>query len=311
VDFVKVRARQVKEMNYESSIQRTLDYIEGNLDESLSLVQLAEIARFSPFHYHRVFQTLVGESVMDYVRKRRLTSAAERLFFSNDKVTDIAFDVGFQYIESFNRAFKKFYGVTPREYRAAKEITGPLIGKACLIKVQNIGGSKMEPKIITKPAFCIIGYELRTRIQDGQNHKDIPQFWQQYLQQGLGRKIPNPVHPYQELGICTNFNPETGEFSYVIGMEVPKGTAVPEGMVSLSLPEEEYVVFTTPKSDEQSFSPSIQSTWNYIFSEWFPQSGYEHAGTVEFELYDERCHGPENKEMDIYIPVRKQAILAD
>jgi AraC family transcriptional regulator len=252
---------------------------------------------------------MVGESVMEYVRKRRLTSAAERLFFSDDRVTDIAFDVGFQYIESFNSAFKKFYGVTPREYRIAKEFTGPLLGKACLIKAHNIGGNEMEPKLVIKPAFQIIGYELKTRIQDGQNHKDIPQFWQQYLQQGLGCKIPNPINPYEELGICTNFNPETGEFVYVIGMIVPEGTLAPEGMVSMSFPEQEYIVFTTPKSDEQSFSPTIQSTWNYIFTEWFPQSGYEHAGTVEFELYDERCHGSENKQMDIYIPVKKQKVV--
>ncbi|OAS87807.1 hypothetical protein A6K24_18905 [Metabacillus litoralis] len=57
------------------------------------------------------------------------------------------------------------------------------------------------------------------------------------------------------------------------------------------------VVLATPKS--------IQSTWNFIFTEWFPQSGYEHNGSVEFELYDERCYESENKEMDIYIPVKK------
>jgi AraC family transcriptional regulator len=298
-------------LGYEIYIEHTLDYIEENLGEPLTLAHLADVASFSPFHYHRVFQTLVGESVMDYVRKRRLTSAAERLFYSDEKVTDIAFAVGFQYIESFNRAFKKFYGVTPREYRSAKRLSGPLIGKARPIKNQFNGGIKMEPKLITKPAFHVIGYELKTRTQDGQNQKDIPQFWQQYLQQKLGCQIPNPINKYEELGICTNFKPETGEFVYVIGMEVPEGTTAPEGMVYMSFPEQEYAVFTTPKSDEKSFTPPIQSTWNSIFSEWFPHSGYEHAGTVEFELYDERCHGSENKEMDIYIPVKKHPFMAD
>jgi AraC family transcriptional regulator len=298
-------------MGYEIYIEHTLDFIEKNLGEPLTLLELAEIANFSPFHYHRVFQTLVGESVMDYVRKRRLTTAAEQLYYTELKVTDIAFDVGFQYIESFNRAFKKFYGVTPREYRSAKRLSGPLIGKARLIKNQFIGGIKMEPKLVTKPAFHIIGFELKTRNQDGQNNKDIPQFWQQYLQQKLGCQIPNPINKYEELGICTNFNPETGEFVYVIGMVVPEGTEAPEGMVYMSFPEQEYAVFTTPKSDDQSFTPSIQSTWNVIFTEWFPQSGYEHAGTVEFELYDERCHGSENKEMDIYIPLKKQPVMGN
>ncbi|WP_141431084.1 AraC family transcriptional regulator [Bacillus sp. 03113] len=295
-------------MDYVDCIKRTLDYIEENLQEQITLMKLAEIACFSPFHYHRVFQALVGESVMDYVRKRRLTYAAERLFYTDDKVINIAIDVGFQYQESFNRAFKKLYGVSPKQYRNANKISGPFRGKACLNIKPLPGGDRMEPKLFTKPAFYIIGYELKTKNEDGQNNKDIPQFWQQYLQNKLGSNIPNPIHENVELGICTNFSLETGEFDYVIGMEVRKGAQAPEGMVYKSFPEQEYAVFTTPKTSEESFSfsSSIQSTWNYIFTEWFPQSGYEHNGLVEFELYDERCYGSENKEMDIYIPVKKQ-----
>jgi len=297
-------------MDYVVCIQRTLDYIEENLQKQITLEKLAEIACFSPFHYHRVFQTMVGESVMDYVRKRRLTYAAERLFYTNEKVINIAIDVGFHYQESFNRAFKKFYGVSPKQYRNAKRVSGPLYGKACLNTKLSLGGYRMEPKLVTKPAFHIIGYELKTKTEDGQNSKDIPAFWQQYLQNNLGCRIPNPINKNVELGICTDFNPESGEFVYLIGMEVQEGTQALEGMVYKSFPELEYAVFTTPKSNEESFVSSIQSTWNKIFEEWFPQSGYEHDGSIEFELYDERCYGLENKEIDIYIPVKKQTVKA-
>ncbi|WP_284036553.1 AraC family transcriptional regulator [Neobacillus sp. 114] len=293
-------------MDYLVCIERTLDYIEESLNEQLTLEKLAEIACFSPFHYHRVFQAMVGESVMDYVRKRRLTFAAERLFYTDEKVINIAIDAGFQYQESFNRAFKNFYGVSPKQYRNAKRISGPLHGKACLNIKLFLGGHKMEPKLVTKPAFYIIGYELKTKNVDGQNSKDIPEFWQQYIRNQLGANIPDPIHENVELGICTDFNPETGEFVYLIGMEVNEGTQAPAGMVYRSFPELEYAVFTTPKTNEESFTSSIQSTWNYIFTEWFPQSGYEHHGSVEIELYDERCYDTENKQMDIYIPVKKR-----
>ncbi|MBU8919045.1 AraC family transcriptional regulator [Bacillus sp. FJAT-29953] len=293
-------------MDYVVCIQRTLDYIEESLNEQLTLEKLAEIACFSPFHYHRVFQAMVGESVMDYVRKRRLTFAAERLFYTDEKVINIAIDAGFQYQESFNRAFKNFYGVSPKQYRNAKRVSEPLHGKACLNIKLFPGGHKMEPKLVTKPAFHIIGYELKTKNEDGQNNKDIPEFWQQYMRNQLGANIPDPIHENVELGICTDFNPETGEFVYLIGMEVREGTQAPAGMVYRNFPELEYAVFTTPKANEESFTTSIQSTWNYIFTEWFPQSEYEHYGSIEFELYDERCYGTENKQMDIYIPVKKR-----
>ncbi|MFC5735281.1 AraC family transcriptional regulator [Cytobacillus gottheilii] len=293
-------------MDYINSIQLTLDYIENHIHEHISLERLAEIACFSPFHYHRVFQAMVGESVMEYVRKRRLTTAAERLFYTNEKVLEIAISVGFQYHESFNRAFKKFYGVSPKQYRRAKKMSGPLRGKACLNKNPLIGGLKMKPKLLAKPAFHIIGYELKTKNQDGQNNQDIPEFWQQYMKNKLGAAIPDPLHQNEEYGICTDFNSSSGEFVYVIGMEVAEGTIAPEGLVYRSFPEQEYAVFTTPKASEEMFTASIQSTWNYIFTDWFPKSGYEHNGTIEFEFYDERCYGTEDKEMDIYIPVKKQ-----
>ena len=169
------------------------------------------------------------------------------------------------------------------------------------------GGFKMEPRFFTKPAFHIIGYELKTKTVDGQNNKDIPEFWEQFLQQNLGANIPSPIRPNEEYGICTDFCPETGEFSYIIGKEVKEGTTTSEGMVYKSFPEEHYAVFTTPEATEATFSPTIQSSWNYIFSEWFPKSDYKHAETTEFELYDERCFGAK-KVMDIYIPVQKKDV---
>jgi AraC family transcriptional regulator len=293
-------------MDYEASIQRALDYIEDHLMETLTLESLAEKACFSPYHFHRVFQAMVGDSVMEYVRKRRLTVAAERLFYHDEKVIDIALEVGFQYQESFNRAFKKHFGMSPKQYRKAEYLSGPFRGKVCLKPKEFQGGVRMEPKLTVKPAFHIIGYELKTRNEDGQNNRDIPEFWQQYIRNDLGANIPSPIHKHVELGLCTDFQPESGEFTYVIGMEVDAGTKPLEGMVYRSFPEQEYAVFTTPKADEAAFTASIQSTLNKVFTEWFPQSGYEHAGTAEFELYDERCYGDDNKEIDIYIPVVKK-----
>lgn len=83
---------------------------------------------------------------------------------------------------------------------------------------------------------------------------------------------------------------------------------MPADLVCREFPEARYAVFTTPKVTQDQFVASIQSTWKAIFEEWFPHSGYEHAGGAEFELYDERCNSSKNEliQMDIYIPIKEK-----
>ncbi|WP_421779464.1 helix-turn-helix domain-containing protein [Kiloniella litopenaei] len=80
-------------------------------------MQLADIAHFSPYHFHRIFRGMVGESLTHHIQRLRLERAASALIYSNQSVTDIAFDAGFETPESFSRAFKKQFGLAPRRYR--------------------------------------------------------------------------------------------------------------------------------------------------------------------------------------------------
>jgi AraC family transcriptional regulator len=290
--------------DYTARIQAIIDYIEEHLSQELTLVGLAKRACFSEYHFHRVFLAYVGESVMEYIRKRRLTEAAHALAHTDQRIVDIAFDHGFQSHETFSRAFKRCFSMTPGEYR--KHPSQPIAFlKANLIHPYPNGGIAMEPKFVTKPEFMLIGFELRTTTIDGRNHKEIPAFWQQYIKEDLGSRIPNKLKPTEELGICGDFHPADSSFGYVIGFEVDRFEGAGEDMVCKAYPAAQYVVFTTPPASEDQFAQSIQSTWKAIYKEWFPQSGYEHAGTPEFELYDERSMGSENKQMDIYIPIKK------
>ncbi|WP_425590574.1 AraC family transcriptional regulator [Fictibacillus enclensis] len=292
-------------MDYGKSIQDTINYIEEHLEEPLTLPVLANIACFSPFHYHRVFLMLVGHPVMEYIRKRRLAHGAELLVHSRQKIVDIAFSCGFASHESFNRAFKKQFNVTPTQFRRARPHTFTLPQKATLTNQPIIGGPFMQPKIMVKPAFSVLGYELKTTSEDGRNLKDIPLFWQDYLRDPQMRKaIPNKKHPSVELGICTNFNPENGTFSYLIGSEVTTAENAPSDLVLMHIPETRFAVFTTPSVPDDEFSNSIQGTWQYVFKEWFPSSDYEHAGCLEIEWYDERSANPDSLQMDILIPIK-------
>lgn len=301
-------------MGYHRRIQKTIDYIERHLDEPLTLQELAKIAEFSEFHYLRVFQTMVGDTVMEYVRKRRLAVAACEIANPQRKIIDIAFDHGFQTHETFTRAFKRMFGMTPAEYRKSG-IRTPHYPKANVLhrKAKSyLGGIRMEYRIVKKPAFKFVGYAIRTSNEDGRSNREIPAFWQRHIESKGWERIPHAVHKDKpvELGICTDMKMDDSEFTYLIGMEVERFDDVPQDLVCREFPEAEYAVFTTPKATLETFTSTIQATWKAIFEEWFPHSGYEYAGTIEMEWYDDRS-GPDagdEQQMDIYIPVRRIAV---
>jgi AraC family transcriptional regulator len=103
---------------YTARINRVMDHIDAHLGETLDLEALAGVARFSPFHFHRLFQSLTGETLAERVRRRRLEVAAGRLLTHPDATAlKIALEVGFNSAEAFTRAFRAHFGVTPTSWR--------------------------------------------------------------------------------------------------------------------------------------------------------------------------------------------------
>src|SRR5438105_9024753 len=103
---------------YIARINRVIDHIDAHLAEPLDLQALAAVAHFSPWHFHRVFQAVTGETLADRVRRRRLEVAAAKLLASPPATAlAIALDVGFGSAEVFTRAFKAHFGVTPSDWR--------------------------------------------------------------------------------------------------------------------------------------------------------------------------------------------------
>lgn len=298
---------------YPERIQQVIDFIEEHPGEQPTLTELAGIAGFSEYHFHRVFLFMVGDPVMEYVRKRKLARAAYRISHTGDRLLDIALDSGFGSQETFIRAFRKLFGMTPGTYRK-RRVDTPTYSRANVLTQRfnpYLGGIRMDYRIVEKPAFQVLGYTLATRNTDGANNIEIPKFWTEYLEKGWGRVLNEATGSYNEYGICTDFNMETGEFAYIIGVDADDSVKAPEGTVLRSFPTATYAVFTTPKVPREQFTDSIQQTWGVIYGEWFPHSDYEHSGAgVEFEYYDERCQGDENGlvQMDIYIPVMKKAV---
>ncbi|GAF64796.1 putative DNA-binding protein [Bacillus sp. TS-2] len=104
-------------MKYEKAINESITFIEGNLEKELTVDIIAKHVGYSKYHFHRIFQGIIGESIMDYIRSRRLTNAAKMLLFSEEKIIDIAIYFGFESQEAFTRAFQRMYHLPPGKYR--------------------------------------------------------------------------------------------------------------------------------------------------------------------------------------------------
>ena len=298
-------------MGYEEILQHVLAYIDENIQAELTAAELAKLANFSVYHFHRIFQWNVGYSLMEYVRIRRLNFAAAALV-SGRKIIDIAVDYGFETHSGFSKAFKRYYGLPPEKYRLHATGVKPALPLLKETQKYAIGGIIMEPKFVTLPDVRLAGYTLLTNNNGGQNNSEIPAFWGAYLSDRRTNRLHNSdfVKDHAEYGACFAENPETGDFTYMIGVEAKDGASIPAEFDVRYLPAATYAVFSTPPSDAAGFSSSIQGTWSYIMNEWFPSSGYAFAqGCVDFELYNESCMKENGKSCDIYIPIVKATEL--
>lgn len=142
-------------MNYIDNIEKVTNYIEENLEHEITLEDLAQLTFFSKFHFHRIFQDIVGESVMEYIRKRRINKAVLKLINTNTKIIDIAIEYQFNSQDTFTRAFKRYYNLTPSEIR------------------KNGKNKRINNKVTTnKGDVIMINLDLATRIQCTERDKD-------------------------------------------------------------------------------------------------------------------------------------------
>lgn len=102
--------------DYRNRINRVFEFIDENLSSDLSLNTVSKTAFFSPFHFHRVFKFITGETLNEYVTRRRIEKSALDLLHKNISATEIAHKYGFSDNSSYSRTFKKFYGISPTKF---------------------------------------------------------------------------------------------------------------------------------------------------------------------------------------------------
>ncbi len=289
-------------MDWLDRIRASIDYIEDNLNKEIDFTEVARKAYCSVFHFHRMFSILTGVSTVEYVRRRRLTLAAQELMCENTKIIDVALKYGYESPDAFTRAFHKIHGVSPSTARESgvQLVAYPRITFQLILK----GGNDMDYKIVDKASFTVVG-KSKKFASNGDEAVKLPEFWSECKRSGLYESMvklckgkPGAVTNGESLGICAG---EKDGFTYMIGVEKPEG-AVPAGLDTLTIPAATWAVFDCAGA----MPHAIQSQLKKIYEEWFPSTGYEQAqGVPDFEVYMPGDMDNDDYRSQIWIPVIK------
>ena len=158
-------------MEWISAIRKSIKYIEEHIKDNISAQDVAEQVYMAPIHFQKGFQVMTGYSVSEYIRNRRLYLAALDIK-ENAKVIDVAYDYGYETPESFTKAFTRFHGVTPSVVKQGGYIKSFL---PLSIKVDVLGGDKMDVKIRNLFGFKVIGFPKMFSYENA--YEEIPKFW--------------------------------------------------------------------------------------------------------------------------------------
>jgi AraC family transcriptional regulator len=280
-------------------IGRALDVVETRLfDERLAPADLARAAAFSPWHFHRVFLALTGETPAGYVRRRRFAEICHRLCETPDAIATLALDCGFGSQATFTRAFTREIGVSPGRYRAAGSVApahrfGPLDLNELVARARR---ESMEPRIAHRSAFNVVG--MAERFTPATTSR-IPELWTRFV--ARMDAIPHR-HGVETYGVCADADPPSSDepgFTYVAGVAVERLSAIPDGMIALTIPAGRYAVFT-----HEGHISRLGDTVKQIWGRWLPASPYRHVPRPDFEQYDARWDPQTGLgEIDVWVPI--------
>jgi AraC family transcriptional regulator len=294
-------------------MHRVVAYIDQHLDQSLDLRALAEVAYFSPFHFHRLFAAWMGETLGDYLRRRRVEVAAMRLAAQPRlTVLNVALSVGFGSAEAFTRAFKSRFSCSPSVWRtqqstqrSANSNPGQVDSKMSQVPVTF--SAEHEASLISNME-AIMNVKLIDRQPVtvaylrhlGPYGEAIARFWQNTYYPWA---VTNNLLEQARYGISYDDPSITAEEQcrYDACVEVAPDFVVSGGAFKTTIPGGKYAVLHYSGTGER-----IVNAWTALLREWLPASGLQLDARPCFEYYptDGKCDPQTGAfECEICIPV--------
>ncbi|MGM0508646.1 MAG: AraC family transcriptional regulator [Fusobacteriota bacterium] len=289
-------------MGYYKRIQDTVDYIEDNLQREITLEELAKKADLSKYYFHRLFSSMVGDTVMAYIRKRRLARATQELENTDKNILEIAVDNCFNSQAVFTRAFSKYFGITPGRYRNIKSKLA-LTKKVDILAMKNNNRKLgIQPKVVVREEMKFVGLKLRTTTKENLEKLTIANFHLNIFDKRID-EIEGVINSDYKYGMCQGIpEDETGEkLIHTACVKVGENYSVPDGMELITLPFSRCLIFS-----HKGNIAKIPETYGYIYRDFLPNSDFELVkGSRDLQVYkNDRFNLDDNEfEFDIYVPV--------
>lgn len=280
-------------MNTVQAFNRTMAYIEQALEGELEAGRVQRLSGYSLPLFSRVFSMLTGMTLAEYIRLRRLTRAACALRETQEKIIDIAARCGYESPDAFTLAFRRFHGHTPTQVRrgAGFQVCAPI-----RMRLTIKGGREMQISIQKKPGFTLAGVK-REQIESSQ----CPAVWDA-LFAASDEETLAALGSGQSFGACYETE-SCDRINYMAGFDAKDAQAAEKlGLAVLAVPEAEYAVIRLKGPVPQC----IHEGWRYVMEVFFPEQGYRHAGTPDFEVYGGGDMYAPDYEMELWVPVEKE-----
>ena len=301
---------------YCARVAQVLRYIEENLGRSLSLGELAEVSHFSPYHFHRIFGGVMGETVNDYVRRRRVETAVNLLAFRPHlSITDVALSCGFSSSANFAKALTQYFGYAPSQIRQPNKIKNRKIGKVFSKYGKEFDPYALYPWLQTtdaddddpNPALGDVRVEqwaAQSMVQrlaaGGYTPAAVFGTWDRLIALAEGHGVA--ASDQQRFGLCYD-NPAVTPLDkcrYEAAVVLPEAVVVKRRFVRSTLPAGPYAVLPFVEPADETSAAQLG-----LYARWLPSSGFEPDGFPLLERYRNDGRQTGIVEMDICIKLRK------
>lgn len=285
-------------LNY---VQQAIDYIEEHIMEVIDATSIAKAISISVSYLKKIFKAVTDVSIMEYARARKLNHCLHLLATTKLSISTIALQYGYEYEQSFSRAFKQNFGISPKHYREASTVID-LTPKMDLSFVIELKDAVIAKPVFKKlPSFKLGGLIHRVSFKEKFQYKpsELAKDFHFNKKQILGLD-------FQDYYGYTLPDPELPESTYYMtGSKINENVVLPEGFKSLQVPEQTYIVFKFIGN----FDPSY-ITWEHLLSIWSYRDKYlEQVHGIKNKIYgyfeyinasicsDSYC------ELELYVPI--------